>query len=219
MVPRLKSKTSTSRRPWRSISIPRGNRPRSFGSPIPASATPPAGAFSDSELRFLLRIVDETSDRDIPEVLRDWEVDNLAEIVNVNLATLSGEIREFHSGNGRSSLLDEAEQAAGCRILEALEMVNWPIKASLGKSPIEQKIERLKAMLHDQDPASDSFEVAMNLMLELKGQLPGLPDDQRKKYAAEIALAFQAALTAGEEEEEDGEDAPPAQDYHKFDDD
>jgi hypothetical protein len=90
--------------------------------------------------------------------------------------------------------------------LEALEIVNWPIKASVGKSVMEQKIERLKAMLTDQDPNSDSFEGAMGLMLELKSQIQGLPDAERKKYAAEVALAFQAALTQGEEDEdEEGE--------------
>jgi hypothetical protein len=59
---------------------------------------PRASTFVDAELRFLLRIVDETSNPEIPPPLRDWEVDNLAEIVNVNLATLDTEIREFHDG-------------------------------------------------------------------------------------------------------------------------
>jgi hypothetical protein len=96
-------------------------------------------------------------------------------------------------------------------------MVNWPIKTSVGKSPMEQKIERLKAMLGDQDPNSDSFEGAMALMMELKGEIPGMPDDQRKKYAAEIALAFQAALSADEEDTD--EDGPPDDGYQKLDDD
>ena len=172
---------------------------------------PPTGEYPNAELRLLLRVVDASSDADMSEALKDWEVDNLAEIVNVNIKTLDEEIRKFREGGGRASLLDEAAQPAGCRILESLEVVNWPIKASAGKSVIEQKIEKLKAMLANQDPHSDSFENALQMMMELKSEIPNLPDEQRHKYAAQVALAFEAALMAGleeEEEEEAKEEAP-----------
>ena len=168
--------------------------------------TPPVTKdFQDAELRLLLRIVDDVNS-EIPEELKDWEVDNFAEIVNVNMKTLESEIRKFREGHGRSSLLDESLQPAGCRILESLEVVNWPIKASTGKPLIEQKIEKLKALLQNPDPHSDNFENAIQIMAELKGQIPNLPDEQRHKYAAEVALAFQTALFSGIEEEEDGEE-------------
>jgi hypothetical protein len=165
---------------------------------------------------MLLRVVSDTSNPDLPEPLRDWEVESMAEIVNVNLETIEEEVRKFHEGAGRSSLLDEELQPAGCRILEALEMVNWPIKVSVGKSPMEQKIERLKAMLNDKDPSSDSFEGAMALVMELKNEIPNLPHDERHKYAAEVAMAFGAILMAGEDEEDDEADEDPG--YQKFND-
>jgi hypothetical protein len=176
---------------------------------------PPAGQFQDAELRMLLRVVTDGSGSDLPDLLRDWEVESMAEIVNVNLATIDDEVRRFHEGSGRSSLLDEGLQPAGCRILEALEMVNWPIRASVGKSPMEQKVERLKAMLADKDPNSDGFEGALALVLELKNEIPNLPHDERHKYAAEVAMAFGAILMDGEDEDDEPEDEPT---YQKFDD-
>ena len=158
-----------------------------------------------AELRLLLRIVDESSNEEIPQSLQDWELDNYAEIVNVRLSTLSVELLKFHEGNGRPSLLDMQLQPAGCRILEALEMVNWPIKTTAGKPLIEKKIERLVALMKNIDPENDSFDQAMSLMMELKAEIPNLPDDQRHKYAAQVALAFQSMLEIEEEEEERGE--------------
>lgn len=168
---------------------------------------PPSGQYEKAELRLLLRVVDATSEKEIPEKLKDWELDNFAEIINVDLSKLDEEIDKFRKGEGRSGLLDEALQPAGCRILESLEMVNWPIRASAGKPLIQQKIEKLEAMLGNKDPHSDSFESAMQLMIELKGEIPNLPDEERHKYAAQVALAFQKALMAGEEEEEEEENA------------
>lgn len=174
----------------------------------------PKNVYEDAELRLLLRIVDETSSEEIPERLKDWEIDNYAEIVNVHLATLEEEIRKFHEGTGRTSLLDDQAQPAGCRILEALEMVNWPIKVSVGKPRIQQKIEALTQMLENQDPEMENFDRAMALMLELKSEIPNLPDEERHKYAAQVALAFQKILCVdgGEEEEEEEE----AHENHQF---
>ncbi|KAH0788957.1 hypothetical protein GPJ56_007169 [Histomonas meleagridis] len=163
---------------------------------------PPSGQYKDAELRLLLRIIDESSNDEIPQPLQDWELDNFAEIVNVKLSTLAAEFRKFHEGNGRSSLLDTQAPPAGCRILEALEMVNWPIKTSAGKPLIEKKIERLVALMKNTDPENDSFDQAMSLMMELKSEIPNLPDDQRHKYAAQVAMAFQSMLEFEEEEEE-----------------
>jgi hypothetical protein len=176
---------------------------------------PPAGQFQDAELRMLLRVVPEGPSPDLPDLLRDWEVENMAEVINVNLATIDDEVRRFHEGGGRSSLLDEEVQPAGCRVLEALENVNWPIRASVGKSPMEQKVERLKAMLADKDPNSDSFEGAMALVMQLKSEIPNLPHDERHKYAAEVAMAFSAILMDGEDEEDETDEGPK---YQKFDD-
>lgn len=172
---------------------------------------PPVGEYPNAELRLLLRILDPGADAEMSEALKDWEVDNMAEIINVNLDTLESEIQQFRNGEGRSSLLDENSQPAGCRIMESLEVVNWPVKASAGKPLIEQKIEKLKAMLANDDPLSDSFEGALQMMMELKNEIPNLPDEQRHKYAAQVALAFEAKLMGmieEEEEEEAKEEAP-----------
>jgi hypothetical protein len=169
------------------------------------SNLPPAGEFQDAELRLLLRVTNPGAS-EIPEPLREWEIDNMAEIIDINLETFETEVRQFVDGNGRTSLLDEKTQPGGCRLLEALEMVNWQIKSSVGKSVLEQKVERLKGMLADKDPNSESFEGAMALMMELRGEIPKLPDAERHKFAAEIALAFQAAMMDGEEDGEEEKD-------------
>ena len=102
---------------------------------------PPTGLYQDAELRLLLRVVDETSQEEMPEKLKDWEVDNYAEILNVNMSTLEDEFRHFKEDGHRTGLLDEPLAPAGCRLLESLEMVNWPIKVSAGKPLMQQKIE------------------------------------------------------------------------------
>jgi hypothetical protein len=169
------------------------------------SNLPPSGEFQDAEIRLLLRVQDPRKS-EIPEPLREWEIENMAEIIDINLTTFEAEIRQFMDGHGRTSLLDEKAQPGGCRLLEALEMVNWQIKSSVGKSVLEQKVERLKGMLADKDPNSDSFEGAMSLMMELKSEIPTLPDAQRHALAAEIAMAFQAAMVDGEEDGEEEKD-------------
>ncbi|OHS95523.1 hypothetical protein TRFO_38331 [Tritrichomonas foetus] len=166
---------------------------------------PPEGQFQDAELRLLLRIVDSSSNAEIPEKLKDWEVDNFAEIINVNLDTFKEEVRLFKEGNKRSSLLDEELQPAGCRVLESLEMVNWPIKATVGKSRIQQKIEKLEQMLANDDQNLDSFDHAMALMIELKGEIPNLPDEEKHKYAAEVAMIFQKILGGGEDDDDEND--------------
>ena len=161
--------------------------------------------YQDAELRLLLRIIDENADEEIPEKLKDWEVDNFAEIINVNMKTFEDEVRQFKEGNKRSSLLDEQLQPAGCRVLESLEMVNWPIKVTAGKSLIAQKIEKLEQMMNNNDPNLDSFDHAMSLLMELKNEIPKLPLEEKHKYAAEVAIIFQKLLSAGEEDENENE--------------
>ena len=168
---------------------------------------PPSDQYQDAELRLLLRVVDDTSNSEIPEKLKDWEVDNFAEIINVNMKTFEDEVRLFKEGNKRSSLLDEDLQPAGCHVLESLELVNWPIKATVGKSIIQQKIEKLEQMLSNDDPNLDGFDQAMGLMIELKKEIPNLPEKERHQYAADVAMIFQKVLACGEEEESDNEDA------------
>lgn len=172
---------------------------------------PQDNQYPDSELRLLLRVADDKSNSEIPEKLRDWELDNYAEIINVNMKTFESEVRLFKEGNKRSSLLDEELQPAGCRVLESLEMVNWPIKSSVGKSPIQKKIERLEQMLSNKDPNVDSFDQAMGLMLELKREIPTLPDKEKHQYAGQVAMIFQKILGEGieEEEEHNEEEMPP----------
>lgn len=177
---------------------------------------PPSDQYQDAELRLLLRVVDETSNSEIPEKLKDWEVDNFAEIINVNMKTFEDEVRLFKEGNKRSSLLDEELQPAGCHVLESLELVSWPIKASVGKSPIQQKIEKLEQMLSNDDPNLDSFDQAMGLMIELKKEIPNLPEKERHKYAADVAMIFQKVLTIGEEESEEDKEEDEKAGYGKL---
>jgi hypothetical protein len=177
---------------------------------------PPRGQFEDAELRLLLRCVDSTSQAEIPEPLKEWEIETQSEIINVNLETLESELRTFREGTGRSSLLDEGLQPAGCRILESLEMVEWPVKVTVGSSKTHQKVERLVAMLQDADPESESFAGAMALMMELKSEIPSLPDEERHRYAAEVALAFEAILMNGEEDGEEDEEEKKEEPFQKM---
>lgn len=177
---------------------------------------PPSGQYSDSELRLLLRVVDKDSNEKIPKALQDWEIDNFAEIINVNLDTFEEEIKKFSDGSGRGSLLDEEQQPAGCRILEALEMVSWPIKVTAGKPLIEQKIEKLTELMKVNDPECDAFSHAMSLMMELKSEIANLQDKERYKYAGEVAMAFQKMLFANIEEEEEEETNDKKGEYSSF---
>lgn len=178
------------------------------------AAPPPAGQYADAELRLLLRVV-SGAPPPLPSALQEWEIDCFGEVVDVDLATFGAELARFGGGAGRGSLLDEEAQPAGCRVMEALEMVNWPIRVTAGKPLIEQKIEKLTELMAVQDPECDAFGHAMSLMMELKAEIANLPDRERYKYAGEVAMAFQRMLFANVEEEE--EEAPEDGGYSAFD--
>jgi len=162
---------------------------------------PTVGIFEDSEVRLLLRVCEGKEDS-VPESLKDWEVENFAEVINVRLETFQEEVKDFFDGKGRSSLLDEEQGPAGARVIEALEMVSWPCKMEAGKPQIQQKIQQMVNMLSVDDPECNNFDQAMSIMMQLKEQIPKLPEDEKHKYAAEIALAFQKMLGAEIEEDE-----------------
>lgn len=164
---------------------------------------PNAKAFENCELRLVLRVLEDGNQEEIPEKLSEWEVDAMAEVINIRLSTIDEEFQNFREGKARSSLLDEEQQPAGTRIMEALELVDWPIKMSAGKPRIEQRIEQMLALLKSQDPECENFSQAMGIMMELKEQIPKLPDEERHKYAAAVAMAFGELLQAGGEEEEE----------------
>lgn len=173
---------------------------------------PDAKPYENSELRLLLRVIDDDDNEEYPEKLRDWEIDTMSEVINVKLHTLDEEIKNFRDGKAHSSLLDEEAGPAGSRILEALEMVPWPIQTVAGKPIMDQKIEQMVKLLKSEDPECDNFDQAMQIMMELKGTIPKLPDEEKHKYAAMVAMAFQEMMgPIGEEEdkkEEDGDETP-----------
>lgn len=163
--------------------------------------TPYAEGFQNCELRLLLRVVGEEDPQEIPEKLNDWEVDNFGEVINVDISKFAEDVHQFFENNKRSSLLDEDEPPAGIKVLESLEMVEWPTKLTAGADPVRKKIERMVSCLKNPDPQCDNFERAMAIMMELKNEIPKLPDEQRREYAAMVAMAFSDMM--GTEEEED----------------
>ena len=167
---------------------------------------PNSKMFEDCELRLLLRVLEDNDKEEIPENLANWEADSLAEVINVKLSSLDDEVQQFRDGKAHSSLLDEVQQPAGSRILEALEMVDWPIKMVSGKPRMQQRIDQMIQLLKGPDPECENFEQAMSIMMELKEQIPKLPDAEKHKYAAAVALAFGDLLGVLNEEEEEEEE-------------
>lgn len=166
---------------------------------------PNAAAFEDCELRLLLRCLEDGDSEEIPEKLADWETESMSEIINVKLPSFDEEVKSCREGKAHSSLLDEDQQPAGVRVFEAIEMVDWPIKLTAGKPRMQQRIEQMVSLLKSEDPSCDNFDQAMSIMMELKEQIPKLPDDEKHKYAAAVALAFGEMLgvDGGEEDEEE----------------
>ena len=179
------------------------------------SNPPDCSKYEDSEIKLLLRICPPASSKKFPETskkLQDWELDSMAEIINVDPESFDEEIQKFRDGKGRSSLLDEELQPAGCRLLEALEMVDWPLKLVAGKNIIDQKIDNLAHLLSNvDDPELEGFDRAMTLMMELQKTIPTLPDEERRKYAAKVAMAFDSLLDAAELDEETINEPPEPQ--------
>lgn len=172
---------------------------------------PPLNQFPKSSLRLLLRICPPNEIPEISEELKDWEVDNYAEIININPDTFSTEVSQFFSGE-RSSLLDDSSLSGGRRLLEALEMTEWPLKITPGKTPTEIKIESMLSLIQQQDFDGNNFDKAFGIMMELKDLIPSLPSEDRHKYAAQIAIAFSQLLGGEEEdfnEEEDNKTESP----------
>ena len=167
---------------------------------------PNSKMFEDCELRLLLRVLEDNDKEEIPENLANWETDSLSEVINVKLSTLDDEVQQFRDGKAHSSLLDEVQQPAGSRILEALEMVDWPIKMISGKPRMQQRIDQMVQLLKGPDPECENFEQAMSIMMELKEQIPKLPEAEKHKYAAAVALAFGDLLGVLNEEEEEEEE-------------
>ena len=177
------------------------------------STPPDSSKYEESELKLLLRVCPPSSSKHFPESskkLQDWEIESMSEIINVDPETFDEEVQKFREGNGRSSLLDEELQPAGCRLLEALEMVDWPLKLVSGKNAIDQKIDNLKHLLSNaDDPELEGFDHAMTLMMELQKTIPNLPDDERRKYAAKVAMAFDSLFDAAENEMINNEEDKP----------
>lgn len=71
-------------------------------------------------------------------------------------------------------------------------------------------------MLSNDDPNLDSFDQAMGLMIELKKEIPNLPEKERHKYAADVAMIFQKVLTIGEEESEEDKEEDEKAGYGKL---
>ena len=65
-----------------------------------------------------------------------------------------------------------------------------------------EKIDQLSALLQTDDPECDNFDQAFAIMMDLKSQIPSLPDEQRHDYAAKVAMKFEQMLMAGLEEED-----------------
>ncbi|EAY10941.1 hypothetical protein TVAG_260270 [Trichomonas vaginalis G3] len=172
---------------------------------------PNAEKFQDCELRLILRVLEDGDQEEVPAKISDWEVESMAEVINIRMSTIEEELKNFRSGKARSSLLDEEQQPAGTRIMESLELVDWPIKMSAGKPRMEQRIEQMVALLKSNDPECENFDQALSIMMELKDQIPKLPDAERHKYAAAVALAFGEMLGVGDEEEEQAEEGAAAQ--------
>jgi hypothetical protein len=165
---------------------------------------PNAAEFENCELRLLLRVLEDGDKEEIPENLADWETESMSEIINVKLSTFDEEVRKCRDGKTHSSLLDEEQQPAGVRVFEAIELVDWPIKITAGKPRMQQRIEQMVTLLKSEDPSCDNFDQAMGIMMELKEQIPKLPDEEKHKYAAAVALAFSEMFGIdGEEEEEE----------------